>query len=359
LNLHNDVCELLNIQYPIIQAGMAGEKITTVDLIVHVSEAGGLGTLGAAYMQPEDIRQAIRDIKSRTNKPFGINLFCMELTDNLTGIQEVQDFLDHMRETLGIKPGSRDVQTKDLFDQQFQVLIEEEVPIISTAFGVLPPYAMKMAKARNMKVITMVTTVQEALLAEKQGTDLIVAQGSEAGGHRGTFDIKKHPNGAAIGLFSLLPQIADNVNIPVIAAGGIMDGRGFVGALALGAKGIQMGTAFLPAKESGAHDSYKEALLTSNEESTVITKSFSGRPARGIRNQFIKEFEGSGMQPLAFPTQNTVTGDIRRAAAKQNNPEFMSLWAGQGTGLLRKEDYSAADVIQQVMKEAEQLLSKM
>ncbi|OLN22571.1 nitronate monooxygenase [Domibacillus antri] len=358
MNFHNEVCTLLNIQYPIIQAGMAGDKLTTVDLITAVSEAGGLGTLGAAYMQPEDIRETIRNVKARTNKPFAVNLFCTDMTDDLTGIHDVQRFLDQMRESLGIEPGPREVQSKNLFEQQFQVLLEEEVPIISTAFGILPPYAMKLARERNMKVITMVTTVREALLAEEQGSDVIVAQGSEAGGHRGTFDMKQHPNGAAVGLFSLLPQIVDQVHIPVIAAGGVMDGRGLVSALALGAKGVQMGTAFLTTIESGAHESYKEALLNSTEERTVITKSFSGRPARGIRNQFIQSFEESGIPPLAFPTQNAVTGDIRRAAAKQNKPEFMSLWAGQGTRLLKK-DQSASDVIHQVMKEAEQILGNL
>jgi nitronate monooxygenase len=356
MNLYNRVCEVLDIEVPIIQAGMAGDRITTIELIVNVCEAGGLGSLGAAYMQPEDIRQTVQEIKKHTDKTFAVNLFATNMIDNTVGIEEVQYMLDTMREVLHIKRSDQEIKTQNLFKDQFKVLIEEQVPIVSTAFGILPSYAMKIAKEQGMKVITMVTTVREALEAQEQGTDIIVAQGSEAGGHRGTFDMNEHPNGANIGLFSLVPQVVDQVNIPVIAAGGIMDGRGLVAALALGASGIQMGTVFLPTKESGAHPCYKQALYESDEESTVVTKNFSGRPARGIKNIFTKEFDRSKIQPLAFPTQNAVTGDIRKAAAKQSNKEYMSLWCGQGTRLLGKGK-TATEIVNNTMQQAKSILT--
>ncbi|WP_242144140.1 MULTISPECIES: nitronate monooxygenase family protein [unclassified Bacillus cereus group] len=356
MSLNTKMCELLNIKYPIILAGMAGGP-TTVDLIVSVSEAGGLGTLGAAYMKPEDIRSTIKEIRLRTDKPFGVNLFCTNMNDNLKGLQRVQEVLNKMRFKLEIDQEVLEVKTPQLFNEQIQVLIEEKVPIISTAFGLMPLKWMQLAKNNGSKIITMVTTVDEAIKAEKYGVDAIVAQGSEAGGHRGTFDVEKFPNGANIGTFTLIPQVVNHVNIPVIAAGGVMDGRGLAAALILGAQGVQMGTAFLVTKESGAHPIYKKVISNSTEDSTVITKSFSGRPARGIYNEFIREFENEKIAPLAFPSQNTITSDIRKQATKQNNHEYMSLWAGQGTRLLR-EDVTAKDVVNQVVEEANSLFKQ-
>ncbi|CAH0347162.1 nitronate monooxygenase [Bacillus sp. CECT 9360] len=354
MKLKTKLCDILEIEYPIIQAGMAGGP-TTADLVVNVSEVGGLGSLGAAYMLPDEIRQEIREIKERTDKPFAVNLFCTDMKGSMEGVRESQQVLDGLRKELGFARSNQDLKTNDLFEQQFQVLIEERVPVISTAFGVLSPEKVAVAKRHKIKITTMVTTVNEAKLAEKSGADIIIAQGSDAGGHRSTFDIDAYPNGANIGTFSLVPQVVDTVTVPVVAAGGIMDGRGLVAALALGAEGVQMGTAFLTALESGAHPVYKEALLSSTEESTMITKAFSGRPARGIKNKFVEYFEGSGVLPAVFPTQNSLTNDIRKEAARRNNPEFMSLWAGQATRLLRS-DSGADRLIRSIVMEAERLL---
>ncbi|KKI89923.1 nitronate monooxygenase [Bacillus sp. SA1-12] len=355
--MHSKLCEMLGISYPIIQAGMAGGA-TTVDLVASVSEAGALGTLGAAYMKPEMIREAIWKIKDRTNRPFAVNLFCTSMKDHTKNLTEVQSVLNRFRNNLGVPQGEETVKTADDFEEQFQVVIDENVPIISTAFGLLSREKMEIVKRKGVKVIAMVTTVREAIMAEAAGADVIVAQGSDAGGHRSTFDIHEHPNGANIGTFSLIPQVVDHVKIPVIAAGGIMDGRGMLAAIVLGAGGIQMGTQFLTSKESGIHPLYKQALSDSTEESTVLTKSFSGRPARGIKNVFITEFEKAGVAPLPFPSQNTLTGDIRKAAAAQNNPNYMSLWSGQATRLL-KEDKSAETIIKEVLEEMEEALQNL
>ncbi|MBB6734494.1 NAD(P)H-dependent flavin oxidoreductase [Cohnella zeiphila] len=355
ITLQTALCEQFAIRYPLFLAGMAGGP-STPELTAAVSEAGGLGTLGAAYMEPEDIREAIRRIRERTAAPFGVNLFVYQPGDDNARIREVQSELNKMRRHLGI-PGATDneVHTPYRFEQQFEVLLEEKVPVIGTAFGVLPASCMLAAKSAGHRVVAMATTVREAKLAQESGCDAIVAQGSEAGGHRGTFALDAHPMGANIGTMALVPQIADQVTIPVIAAGGIMDGRGLAAALALGAQGVQMGTRFLTAIEAGTNAAYRKALLASDEESTVLTKAFSGRPARGIANAFIRQWEASGISPLAFPAQNTVTRDIRNAASMQQQAEYLSLWAGQGTRMLTPED-TAQQIIDRIMKQAADLI---
>lgn len=360
MKLVTELCRVFGIRYPIVLAGMAGGP-STAALAAAVSRAGGLGTLGAAYLTPSLLLEAIREIRRLTDAPFAVNLFASRAVDDWSRLGEVQRALNPMRETLGIPLASLGdpdgMKSADLFERQFEVLLEEKVPVISTAFGVLPAECMKAAKSTGAKVAAMVTTVREALVAEAAGCDAVVAQGSEAGGHRGTFDVSgdAHRSGANIGTFALVPQVADQVRIPVIAAGGVMDGRGLVGALALGAQGVQMGTRFLTAAESGTHDSYKEALLASTEEGTVVTRAFSGRPARGISNAFIRQWEESGLEPLPFPSQNTATRDIRGAAASQRNPDYMSLWAGQGTRLL-KAGQSAEEIVSETIEQAQKLL---
>ncbi|MBO7742679.1 nitronate monooxygenase [Paenibacillus sp. MWE-103] len=355
LRLDTDVCRLFGIRYPLFLAGMAGGP-GTAELAAAVSEAGGLGFLGAAYMEPEAIREAIRAIRAKTGAPFGVNLFTVSLTDRNDGVEAVQGRLDAIRDRLGIeRAGAAPVRTPDRFEEQVQVVLDERVPVISTAFGLLPERLAARAREAGMRIVAMATTVREAMLAEQAGCDAVVAQGAEAGGHRGTFELDEHPMGAAVGTFALVPQIADRVRIPVIAAGGIMDGRGLVAALALGAQGAQLGTRFLTAAESGAQAAYRKALLGSTEESTVITKAFSGRPARGIRNAFVREWEAGGLEPLPFPTQNTATRDIRGAAAKQGNAEYLSLWAGQGTRMLT-DGQRAADIVAEIVGQARAML---
>lgn len=353
ISLETDICRLLGIANPIIQAGMAGGP-TTASLVAAVSEAGGLGSLGAAYMPPEVLRETVKEIRKQTQKPFAVNIFAENAKDDFGRAEEVQEALNAFRRELGIEEAAGPFSSPDWSRAQFEVCLAEGVPVISTAFGSLPAEGMVAAKQQGVKIVTMVTTVQEALEAERNGADAIVAQGSEAGGHRSTFSLDSHPDGAQVGLMSLLPQIVDAVDIPVIAAGGIADGRGLAASLVLGAAGVQIGTRFLCAVESAAHPAHKRAIFESDEESTVITKNFSGRPARGIKNRFISEFDETGCQPLPFPSQNTITKDIRAAAAKQGDAQFMSLWAGQSTRMLREEE-SAADIVRTIMEEARRI----
>lgn len=355
IQLNNKLCESFNIRYPIVLAGMAGIA-NMAPLVAAVSNAGGLGTLGAAYMSPEELRGAIHEIKKRTQAPFAVNIFAHVGPDHYTNLDAVNEELTPIRESLGVKQRAQDeIRTPNHFEEQFDILLDEKVPIISTTFGLLSEHHMQKAKSLGIKIMSKVTTVEEAIQAEKRGCDVIVAQGSEAGGHRGTFDVSSQPSGANIGTMALVPQIVDHVHIPVLAAGGIMDGRGLVASLALGAQGVQMGTRFLTSVESGAHEVYKRALLDSTEESTVITNAFSGRPARGIKNDFIQHWEASSIKPLTFPTQNTLTREIRNASAKQNNPEYMALWAGQGTRMLT-DNQSAGDIINQIVEEARAII---
>jgi nitronate monooxygenase len=357
--LKTEICSLLGIDVPIILAGMAGGP-TTESLVAEVSNAGGLGTLGAAYLSPEVIKETVRKIRQLTQRPFAVNLFVPSIQQsNVDSSIDALQGINHIRSVVGLPPQSEVMKIpNDNFDEQVSVLLSEKVPVISTAFGVLPKVYLEQAHALGIKIITMVTSVEEALAAEKLGSDLLVAQGSEAGGHRGTFEIKEKSVGHNIGTFTLLPQIVDHVKIPVIAAGGIMDGRGLIAALALGAQGIQMGTRFLTALESGAHPAYKKALLQSKETDTEITKGFSGRPARGISNKFIKLWKASNQEPFPFPIQNEMTKEIRKAAAEKNDPEFMSLWAGQGLRMLR-EGYSARAIIQEIVNEAEKTIDQL
>ena len=196
-------------------------------------------------------------------------------------------------------------------------------------------------------MIGTATTVNEARLLEQSGVDAITAQGSDAGGHRGTFTAEAES--VLIGTMSLVPQIADAVKVPVLASGGIMDGRGIVAALTLGASAVQMGTAFLLCDEAGTSSSFRQTLETSQEDQTTITRAFSGRPARGLRNRFIDDWNRQGLTPLTFPWHNTVTRPMRRAAAAAHNAELQSLWAGQGLRMLRKG--SATVVMKQLQEE--------
>lgn len=352
-SLETDLCSMLNIKYPIIQAGMAGGA-TTPELIANVSNAGGLGTLGAAYMEPENIRNTVRAIRKLTDKPFAVNLFCVENAEEPHDEVKntVKEELLRIGKSIGVSDADIQFNAADYFEEQFKVLIEENVPVISTAFGLLPDDKVKQAKENSMKITAMITTVEEAILAERSGADIIIAQGSDAGGHRSTFDLTRHKNGADIGTFSLVPQVVDNVEIPVAAAGGVNDGRSLAAALALGAVGVQIGTRFLSSEEAGIHKAYKQKLFDSKEDDTVITKLFSGRPARGILNKFIEEFNE---EPLAYPYQNSATKSIRGAAAKNNNPEYMSLWAGQNLRPIGKAQ-SAAEIIGEIVEGALKVL---
>ncbi|MEC5268953.1 nitronate monooxygenase [Heyndrickxia coagulans] len=358
--LKNDLAKRLKTRYPLIQAPMAG-GITTPELVAAVSNAGGLGMIGAGYLTAAQTKEQIREIKQLTGNPFGINFFVpggFEAANEK--ITAANDILNRVRKQLKIE-AKAEIEVPDLYsvqDQflaQVQVAIEEKVPVCSFTFGIPSGKVIERLKQNGILLIGTATTVDEAVEVEQAGMDMVVAQGSEAGGHRGNF-LKDHEE-SMIGLMSLVPQVADNVRIPVIAAGGVMDGRGLAAALCLGAKGVQMGTAFLACKESGAHQAHKEAVLHAKEDELVLTRSFSGKWARGVKNAFISEMKPHEALFPDYPVQNALTQDIRKAAGKQNNREFMSLWSGQSPRLAKQQ--TAKSLIDHVIKEAEEIMGKM
>lgn len=331
-----EVATRLGIRYPVIQAGMAG-GITTPELVAAVSNAGGLGTIGAGYMSPDAMRKAIREVRSLTTKPFAVNLFIPQpVVENPKIIEEMNRHLDRYRQKLHLTKLSPDIALfLDVFPRQIEVILEEEVPVFSFTFGLLSEDIASKMKSAGITLIGTATTVAEGIALENSGADLIVAQGWEAGGHRGTF--LASIDESVIGIMALVPQLVDQVHIPVIAAGGIMDARGIGASLQLGAQGVQMGTVFLTCKESGAHRAYKEALLYRKKgEATEMTSSFSGRAARGIKNAFMAEMEDYPGPIPAYPIQHYLTADLRSAAARQEKIEYMSLWAGQGFSLCQE-----------------------
>ncbi|MFB4168975.1 NAD(P)H-dependent flavin oxidoreductase [Virgibacillus sp. JSM 102003] len=343
----NDLLEKLNIEVPIIQAGMAG-GITTPEMVAAVTNYGALGTIGAGYMSAAELKENIQQVRSLTNNPFAVNLFATNLETFSTDIQRMQQILNNYRNELDIEPGEDSVKVKDNLEEKIYVILEENISIVSTAFGVLSSVLIKRLKNNNVTLIGMATNLDEAKQMEDAGYDAIVAQGSEAGGHRGTFDVKKYPNGSNIGLHVLLQEILDTVSLPVIAAGGIHKKKQVKALVAMGAAGVQLGTRFLMAKEAGTNEAYKRALIKAQTSDTKITKVFSGRPARAINNRFIEEVEATGIQPLPFPIQNQLTKDIRTAGKEFAVQDVQSLWAGQGVGSIEKEE-TVAEIIQSLV----------
>lgn len=350
--LKNKMTELLQIEYPIIQAPMAG-GITTSTLVAAVSNSGGLGTIGAGYMSPAHIREQIREVRQLTPNNFGVNLFVpYEFNASHNEVKLANQLLQPIRDRLNvgkdhIEPPTY-IDVLETFNEQIKVVVEEKVPVCSFTFGVPPKEIITELKKYGIILIGTATTVREAIEIADIGMDFVVVQGSEAGGHRGNFINDSQES--FIGLMSLIPQVVDNVNIPVIAAGGIMDGRGLMASICLGAKGVQMGTAFLTCMESGAHKEHKEAILHSSEDQTVLTRTFSGKWARGIKNKFIVEMQEHEKAFPDFPIQNTLTQSIRKTATLQNNQDFMSLWSGQSPRLAKYQ--TAETLINNMITEA-------
>ncbi|MFD2330952.1 NAD(P)H-dependent flavin oxidoreductase [Cohnella sp. GCM10020058] len=347
----------LGIPHPIVQAPMAGGPATP-ELAATVSNAGGLGSLGAGYWSPAQIRDAIRAVRRRTDRPFAVNLFVPERPGTKATDDDVSAMNAHLnayRAKLGIEPDPALPANAVSFEDQLQVLLEEEVPVFSFTFGIPPAETIEALKRRGIVIVGTATTIAEGIRLEAAGVDAIVAQGSEAGGHRGTF--LSEAADALIGTLALVPQLADRVSVPVIASGGIMDGRGLAASLALGASAAQMGTAFLASPESGAHAAHKRLVLSSAEDATAVTVAYSGKAARGIRTDFMRDMHAYPGTIPDYPIQNALTRDIRQAAAQADDPSLMSLWAGQGLRLATAQ--AAADIVNRTVAEAQAAIGKL
>jgi nitronate monooxygenase len=345
----------LGLRHPVIQAPLAGGGDTPA-LVAAVCEAGALGFIGASYLTPRQIAEASQAVRARTGHPFGVNLFApLPAPEAPREPGRALERLEAFYAELALPRPELPTLAADAFAEQLAAALESGAAVFSFTFGVLPASALEAIKARGMFVMGTATTVEEAVALEQAGVDAIVTQGSEAGGHRGTF--AGAFEAGLVGTMALVPQVVDAVRVPVIASGGIMDGRGIAAALALGASAVQMGTAFLTCHEAGIPDAYKEAILGAHEDGTRLTRAFSGRPARGIVNRFMTEIDRTPEAILPFPLQNTLTRPLRSAAARQGRAEFLSLWAGQAVRLARRQ--SAADLVARLAKETEEAIGRL
>jgi nitronate monooxygenase len=325
---------------------MGGGPSTPI-LVAAVSNAGGLGTLAAAYLSPEQIEEDVRRVRQLTSRPFAINLFSSgyEKKEH-SDPSPMLKMLAEAHEKLGIETPVLPEHPINPFPDQFQAVIEAHPRVFSFTFGTLDRIAASELRAIGTLVFGTATTVREAQILEDD-VDAIIAQGSEAGAHRGTFAGAFED--AMVPTLQLVKGIKQVTDCPVIASGGIMDGRDIAKALDAGAVAVQMGTAFLACPESGASDAYKQALLSAKEDTTVITRAYSGRPARGLRNEFIDKLEGKEDAILPYPLQNALTRPMRTAAGKKGHSGFLSLWAGQGVARIRP--MPAGELVQTLVRE--------
>ena len=309
---HTPICDLFGIEYPIFLAGMGG--VSTAPLVAAVSNAGGLGIIGAATMGPDMLRDEIHHTRELTDKPFAVDLLA---------------------------------PIPDRIRPQIQVLYEEDVRIFVAGLAVPADFIDEMHQ-RDMTVVVMCGKVRHAEKSEAAGADVVAAQGTEAGGHTGE-----------VGAMALVPQVVDAVSIPVLAAGGLADGRGLVAALALGAQGAVFGTRFIASDESQAADGYRKALVHARDDSTVRTRSYTGKPARTIRNQRTDEWEAKADEIQPFPIQAGISAQEGvmdyMGRGTQFDPDRMFLPAGQGVGLIHQIK-PAAEIFQDILREAEETI---
>ena len=343
----NEIMERLGISHPILQAPMAGGT-TTPELVAAVSNAGALGSMGAAYLTPEQLTEAIQKIRALTDRPFNVNLFAGGYDAGpMADPGHMLAFLAQIHEVLGLPAPTLPTVPPDPFPEQLQAVLEARPPVFSFTFGIPDPRAMRSLKARGITILGTATTLWEASLLAEAGVDAIVAQGAEAGAHRGTFAGPFEE--AMVPTMDLVEQIARFSPLPVIASGGLMDGHDIAAAMDRGASAAQLGTAFLSCPESGASSTHKEAVLAVGQDTTLITRGFSGRPARALMNTFLFKLATQQEIILPFPLQNRMTRPMRMAAAKLGNAGFLSLWAGQG--VTRARSMPAATLVQCLVEE--------
>jgi enoyl-[acyl-carrier protein] reductase II len=326
--LTTPLCSLLGIEKPILQAGMG--FVARSELAASVSEAGGLGVIGAAFLTLDELRQEIRKVKDRTDKPFGVDIL-FATYGRPSKDPRIDEFTDEVR-------------------KQIDIVFEEGVPILASGLG-NPAPVVPQAHEAGMKVISLVGNTKNAKRVAAGGVDIIVAQGYDGGGHTGR-----------VGTFTVVPAVVDCVKQPVVAAGGIADGRGLVAALALGAVGIWMGTRFVASKEAYAHNNYKNKIAEIDDEGTIRTRCFTGKPCRVIKNKTSAEWETREAEIEPFPIQiakisEYIGENIYEAARLHGKIDIGSCAAGQSSVLIH-EVKSAADIVNEIINEADAILAK-
>jgi nitronate monooxygenase len=369
MSLHTRICDIFGIEYPIVLAGMGGASAPR--LAAAVSNAGGLGILGAAGCGPELLKRWIDETRSLTDKPFGVDTLLpasVRRMSNKPGasgapspmdnIEEYKRFRDEFMKAEGLEmpeapPQSRGggnraggMFSKDFFASQMEVVIAEEVPVYAAGLGDPGPYVEQL-HANGTKVLSVVGAVRHARKCVDSGVDVIVAQGHDAGGHN-----------SPVGTVALVPQVVDAAGkIPVLAAGGITDGRGVAAAMMLGAEGVWIGTRFLATDEANLADFQKKAIVEGTEEGTMVSKSVTGKPARLIRNKWSEAFAESGLEPLPMPFQSIISGPVQAAGLAQERQDITPGFAGQGMGMIRGIA-PAADVLREIVRETEEALKR-
>jgi len=368
--LRTKLCDMLGIEYPILSAGMGpnllGEETgAPVDLVVAVSEAGGMGVLGASGYSVSEMRDAIHEIRSRTDKPFGVDLLLpksltdlpdtgaageVPLEDLLKSLpQGHQDFIAKVRKDMNLPDMEIMVKmdsTTTMAHEAVQVCIEEKIPLFAAGLG-NPGFMVEDAHAAGVKVLAITGNTKNAKRMADSGIDLLVAQGHEAGGHTGR-----------IGTMALVPGCIDAAYpVPVLAAGGIGDGRGLAAALAMGCVGVWVGTRFLATTEGGAPESIKRHIVEASDESTKVSTMFTGKTLRSIQSQFMTLWEESGLQPLPFPLQMLIASALLSPFIKAEKDEYIGGFAGQVSGII-KEIKPAGQVLEEMVEEAADILTK-
>jgi nitronate monooxygenase len=344
-------CETFSLRVPILMAPMAGA--CPPSLAIAVANAGGLGGCGALLMQPDAIKTWASDMRAGSNGGFQFNLWVPDPAPERDMIAEdaVRRFLGNWGPEIAREAGDA---TPPDFAAQCDSILEAGPAIVSSIMGLYPDRFVVRMKANGIKWFATATTVSEAKAAEDAGADAIIAQGMEAGGHRGAFDAAK-AEARLVGLFSLLPAVADAVKLPVVAAGGIADGRGVAAALLLGASAVQVGTAFLRCPEAKVPSAWADAIGRTRPEDTTITKWFSGRPGRSIATAYVRATtDPAAPAPAPYPVQRGLTQAMRDAAVKENDIAGIQAWAGQSAAMAKPEP--AGDVVRRLWDDAQALL---
>ncbi|MFG2571442.1 nitronate monooxygenase [Streptomyces sp. NPDC048481] len=337
------------LPHPIVQAPMAG-GVSVPRLAAAVAEAGGLGFLAAGYKTADGMYQEIKQLRSLTGRPFGVNLF-MPQPDHpganpgsqaapgapLPAAGAIEVYAHQLAGEAAwyeTELGDPDSGRDDGYDAKLAVLLDNPVPVVSFHFGVPGGDTLEALRRGGTFTLVTVTTVEEAVAVERAGADAVIVQGVEAGGHQGAHRDNPETDGCGVGLLSLVAQVRESVRLPVVAAGGLMRGSQIAAVLAAGASAAQLGTAFLATPESGAHAVHKQALTNPLFVRTELTRAFSGRPARALVNRFLREH--GPYAPAAYPEVHHLTAPLRKAAAAAGDAQGMALWAGQGHRMARE-----------------------
>ena len=354
----NRLTAKLGINYPIIQGPLGG--LSSQKLTAAVSNFGGLGSFGAHGLAPDAIKPVIGEIRSLTSKPFAMNLWVSMEDDDARASDEnafnrsFAPLAAHLS-ALGAPRPTYKPYSPVRFEDQARVLLDANVPVFSFIFGIPPREILEECRTKHIVTIGTATTPEEGAALQEAGVDAIVASGFEAGGHRGSF--LRSAEDSLTGTLSLVPQIADMVDVPVIAAGGIADACGVIAALALGAEAVQIGTAFLGCEESGASLLHRQALRGKKAGHTALTKGFTGRLARGIHNRLIEEFNKPGTEILPYPLQRGLVRSLSIAAEAAGRPDLLPLWAGQSASLSACTNVSG--FLTSLVKEASEIAERI